>query len=292
MSSFRYERPAGVAEAVALLAGAPGNARILAGGTDFLIELRSGGTRPELVVDVKGIAGLNDIAWTAGGDLVLGACVLVQRIAEDGKIRKIFPALADGAGAIGSLQIRWRATVGGNLANASPCMDTAPPLLVLGARLKIAGPKGEREIPLAEFFKGVKQTVLGPGELVTAVVVPRPADGLRCAFDKVKRGFGHDLALVNAAAAFDPATKSIRVAVGSCGITPVMPPALTGVDASADPTAVGRRLGTLALEHICPIDDVRASAEYRRDMTATLCRRLAAKVLGASCSCGCKGGKA
>lgn len=280
MSTFRYERPAGVAEAVALLAGAPGRARILAGGTDFLIELRAGTARPELVVDVKGIAGLTDISWTADGDLVLGACVLVQRIAEDGKIRQTFPALADGAGAIGALQIRWRATVGGNLANASPCMDTAPPLLVLGARLKIAGPQGEREIPLAEFFKGVKQTVLVPGEMVTAIVVPKPADGLRTAFDKVKRGFGHDLALVNAAVAFDPGAKNIRVAVGSCGITPVVPPALTGVAPSADPAEVGARLAHLALEHICPIDDVRASAEYRRDMTAMLCRRLAARVLG------------
>jgi carbon-monoxide dehydrogenase medium subunit len=280
MSSFRYERPESVAQATALLAGPPGHARVLAGGTDLMVALRAGAARPELVVDVKRIPGLADIAWTPAGDLVLGACVLVQDIAEDARIRGAFPALAEGAGAIGSLQIRSRATVGGNLANASPCMDTAPPLLVLGARLRVAGTGGEREIPLPEFFRGVKQTALEPGEMVTAILVPRPAAGLRSAFDKVKRVAGHDLALVNAAAAYDPGARALRVAVGSCGTTPMLAPALDGVDAAADPAEVGARLAALALERVCPIDDVRASAEYRRDMTAMLCRRLAERLLG------------
>jgi len=138
MSSFRYERPESVAQATALLAAAPGRARVLAGGTDLLVALRAGGARPELVVDVKRIPGIGDIAWTDGGDLVLGACALVEEIAADARVRAVFPALAEGAGAIGSLQIRWRATVGGNLANASPCMDTAPPLLVLDALAELA----------------------------------------------------------------------------------------------------------------------------------------------------------
>ncbi len=281
MSSFRYERPATLAEATALLAGAPGRARVLAGGTDLLVARRAGSARPELVVDVKRIPGLGDIAWTPDGDLVLGACVPVQDVADDARVREVFPALAEGALAIGSVQIRARATLGGNLANASPCMDTAPPLLVLGARLLATGPGGEREIPLAEFFRGVKRTALAEGEIVTAVRVPRPPAGLATAFDKVKRVFGHDLALVNAAAAFDPGARTLRAAFGSCGTTPVLTPALAGIEAASDPAAVGERLAALALEHICPIDDVRASAEYRRDMTALLCRRLAARLLGA-----------
>jgi CO/xanthine dehydrogenase FAD-binding subunit len=280
MSNFRYERPESVAQATALLAEAPGRARVLAGGTDLLVALRAGTARPELVVDVKRIPGIGGIVWTDGGDLVLGACALVQQVAEDARIRAAFPALAEGAAAIGSLQIRWRATVGGNLANASPCMDTAPPLLVLGARLRVAGTGGEREIPLAEFFRGVKQTALGPGEMVTAVLVPRPAPGLRSAFDKIKRVSGHDLALVNAAAAFDPAARTLRVAVGSCGTTPILAPALSGIDDTAEAAQVGAQLAAAALERVCPIDDVRASAEYRRDMTARLCRRLAARLVG------------
>jgi CO/xanthine dehydrogenase FAD-binding subunit len=279
MSDLLYERPASVAEATALLAGAAGAARVLAGGTDLLVALRAGTDRPRLVVDVKRIAGLAEIRWTDAGDLVLGACVTAARIAADPRIREVFPALAEGAGAIGSLQVRSRATIGGNLVNASPCMDTAPPLLVLGAELTIAEPGGERRLPLAGFFTGVKQTVLGPSEIVTTIRVPAPAPRSTSGFAKVRRVFGHDLALVNAAAAFDPLVRQVRLAIGSCGITPLLVPPLDGVDASSDPAEVGERLAGRALEQICPIDDVRASAEYRRDMAAVLCRRLAARLL-------------
>jgi carbon-monoxide dehydrogenase medium subunit len=279
MGVFRYERPTTLAQATALLAGARGKARVLAGGTDLMMALRTGAAQAELLVDVKRIPELGGIAWTPGGDLELGACVLVQDIADDTRIQEVFPALAEGAGAIGSLQIRSRATVAGNLANASPCMDTAPPLIVLGARLRIAGGTSTREAPLSDFFVGVKQTALAPEEMVTAVLVPAPPPGLRSAFEKVKRGRGHDLALVNAAAAYDPAERVLRVAVGSCAVTPAIIPPLTGVPAQADPREVGERLAARALEHIQPIDDVRASAEYRRDMTALLCRRLAERLL-------------
>lgn len=279
MHRFRYERPATVAEATSLLAAAGGRARVLAGGTDLVVALRAG-LALDLVVDVKRIPELHSLDWTPEGDLLLGACVLVQTAAEDARIRTTFPALAEGAEAIGSLQIRYRATVAGNLANASPCMDTAPPLLVLGAELRIAGPRGARAAPLADFFAGVKETTLARDELVTVVRVPKPAAGLRSAFDKVKRVWGHDLALVNAAAAYDPGKGAVRLCIGSCAVTPVLIPPLEGVAPDADPADVGRRLGELALAHIRPIDDVRASAEYRSDMTAVLCRRLAARLFG------------
>ena len=275
--SFRYERPETLAQATALLAA--GDARVLAGGTDLMIALHAP-PQPAVLVDVKRIPELGGITWTKDGALSIGACVQVQRIAEDARIREVFPALAEGAEAIGSLQIRSRATIAGNLANASPCMDTAPPLLVLGASLRILGRKGERTAPLSDFFVGVKQTALAPEELVTAVTLPKPAPGLRSAFDKIKRVWGHDLALVNAAAAHDPGSRTLRVAVGSCAITPVLVPALAGVGASADARETGERLAALALEHIRPIDDIRASAEYRREMTALLCRRLAARLFG------------
>ena len=112
--------------------------------------------------------------------------------------------------------------------------------------------------------------------------VPKPAPGARSAFDKIKRVFGHDLALVNAAAAFDTAAGTVRAALGSCGITPVLTPTLTGIGPASDAGEVGGRLAKLALDLICPIDDVRASAEYRRDMAARLCRRLAARLLAGS----------
>jgi carbon-monoxide dehydrogenase medium subunit len=280
MSGFRYERPDTLAQATALLAEAGEGARILAGGTDLMIALR-GGPPATLLVDIKRIPELGTITWTPAGDLEIGACVLVQDVADDARLRGVFTALAEGAEGIGSLQIRSRATVAGNLSNASPCMDTAPPLLVLGGRLRIAGPKGTRVAPLSDFFLGVKQTALAPGELVTAVIVPKPAAGLTSAFDKIKRTYGHDLAVVNAAAAFDPAAGTVRVAIGSCAVRPALVPPLAGVGAKSDPKDVGERLAALAQEHIQPIDDVRASAEYRREMTALLCRRLVRRLLGA-----------
>ena len=279
MNGFRYERPTTLAQATALLAAAAGKAKVLAGGTDLLVALRSGASRPELVVDIKRVEGLSEIRWTSAGDLVIGAAVEIRRIYEDPRIAAVFPALAQGAAAIGSLQIRNRATVGGNLANASPCMDTAPPLLVLGASARVAGSTGERQVPLHGFFVDVKKTVLAPDEVLIAVIVPAPAAGLRSAFDKIKRIYGHDLALVNAAATFEPASRTLRAAVGSCGVTPILLPPLTGIGKGPGPEEAGRRLAALALEHICPIDDVRASAEYRRDMTALLCRRLAQQLL-------------
>ena len=278
--SFRYERPETLAHATALLADAGAGARILAGGTDLMIALR-GGPQPTVLVDIKRIPELGIVRWTPAGDLEIGACVLVQDVAEDARLRGAFTALAEGAEAIGSLQIRSRATVAGNLSNASPCMDTAPPLLVLNGRLRVVGPRGTREAPLADFFLGVKQTALAPGELVTAVIVPKPAAGLSSAFDKIKRSYGHDLAIVNSAAAWDPAAGTLRVAIGSCAVRPALVPALTGVGPKSDPKDAGERLAALALEHIQPIDDVRASAEYRREMTARLCRRLTARLLGA-----------
>ncbi len=276
--SFRYERPGTVAEATALLAGAGGGARILAGGTDLMIALR-GAPAPTVLVDIKHIPELGVIAWTDAG-LEVGACVPVQDVADDARVRAAFPALAEGAEAIGSLQIRSRATIAGNLSNASPCMDTAPPLLVLDGRLRIAGPAGTREAPLADFFLGVRRTALAPDEMIVAVVVPG-TPGVRSGFAKIKRTRGHDLAIVNAAASYDPGAGAMRVAIGSCAVRPALVPALAGVRPDADPAQVGERLAALAGEHIQPIDDVRASAEYRRDMTALLCRRLAARLLGA-----------
>jgi CO/xanthine dehydrogenase FAD-binding subunit len=279
MSGMRYARPETLRDAVALLAEAPGRSAVLAGGTDLLVALRAGTRAPELVVDLKRIPEITAISWSEAGDLVLGAAVTMRRIHEDRRIRETYPALAEGAEAVGSFQVRCRATVGGNLANASPCMDTAPPLLLLEAGLRVLGPAGEREIPLDGFFLDVKKTVLAPGEILVSVTVPAASRKLRSAFEKLKRVEGHDLALVNAAAVFDPEQGALRAAIGSCGVTPVLTAPVTGVDPARAAQAADR-LADAALDVIRPIDDVRAGAEYRTDMTALLCRRLAARLLG------------
>lgn len=213
------------------------------------------------------------------GRAVLGAAVTMRTIYEDARLRATYPALADGAETVGSIQVRTRATLGGNLANASPCMDTAPPLMVLDAHLVIAKPDGTtRESLLKDFFLGVKRTTLAPGELITQVVVPASSDKLRNGFDKIKRVNGHDLALVNAAVSYDRERRLLRAVIGSCGITPIPTPDLTHVDPT-DVEEIANRLAKLALEHVAPISDVRASQEYRNAMVAHLCRRLVRRLL-------------
>ncbi len=279
MNELRYEKPASAKEACALLAKAPGRARILAGGTDLVVDLASGRSTAEELIDIKNIPGVREIRWLPDGDLVIGAAVVMRQLYEDERVADTYPALAQGAEAVGSLQIRCRATVGGNLCNASPCADTAPPLLVLGAHVQVVGVDGSREIPLAELFLDVKKTALKPGEFVTAIVLPETSRSWRSAFDKIKRVRGHDLALVNAAAAFDPAEGRLRAAIGSCGATPLLLPEVSGINPGDDPAPISRRLAESVTAHICPIDDVRATAEYRQDMASLLCRRIVTRLL-------------
>jgi CO/xanthine dehydrogenase FAD-binding subunit len=280
MGIQRYECPPTVQATVELLSRGEGEASVLAGGTDLLADVRAG-RDVGLVVDIKRIPELLEIRWETDGALIIGACVPVQRIAEDAHIRERYPGLATAAGSLGSYQVRCRATIAGNLSNASPCADNPPVLLVLNAWVRIASPQGPREVPLDGFIRDVKKTALQRGEIITAIVVPPQPPGLRTAFFKIKRIRGHDLALVNAAGAYDPATREFRLAIGSAACTPVL---VRGLDGLCPPGAtaedVGERLASRALASIDPIDDVRASAEYRRDMTALLCRRLARALLG------------
>jgi carbon-monoxide dehydrogenase medium subunit len=288
MTYTQYERPATVAQAVGLLSREPGRVALLAGGTDLMIKMRAGSLDPDLLVDIKHIPDLTRIQWAPDGELRLGGAVTIRHLYEDEKIGQRFRALSEGAWAIGSIQIRQRATVGGNLCNASPCMDTAPGLLLLRARIVAVSKGGTREIPLIDFFINVKKTALFPDELATEIIVPAQPAGLLTAFDKIKRVRGHDLALVNAAGAFDPEAKTLVVAIGSCGTTTLVSEPLTGVEAGKDVEATAAKLADLATKRICPIDDVRASAEYRRDMTALLCRRLTRRLLAGGCAC-CSG---
>jgi carbon-monoxide dehydrogenase medium subunit len=280
-AGIRYEKPERAQDACVLLAEERNRARVLAGGTDLLIDVRAEGAGDiGMIVDIKGIEGIGELRWADSGELEIGACVTMHQLQADEAVRRAYPALAEGAESVGSLQVRHRATVGGNLCNASPCMDTAPPLLALGGKLRIAAPDGStRDVELSDFFIGVKRTDLQPGEIATAIVVPAEARELDSAFDKIKRVNGHDLALVNAAATYHRERRVLRAAVGSCGITPIPTPDLTNFDPTRDVEEVGARLAALALEHVSPISDVRASAEYRNAMAALLCRRLVRRLL-------------
>ena len=219
MRPFEYARPRDLAEAVALLARHGDDARVLAGGTDLIIRLRDGTYSPAVVVDVKRIPEMAPSIAQADGVLRIGAGTVMTDVIEHPLVRRSFPALVEAARFVGSVQIRNRATLAGNQVNASPAADTAPPLLVYGARLVVAGPDGRREVGLDDFFVRSGVTALGRGELVTAIELPLPSGRVGSAFQRRTRRRGHDLASVTLAVAIDE-SGVVRLAYGSLGPRP------------------------------------------------------------------------
>jgi carbon-monoxide dehydrogenase medium subunit len=210
------------------------------------------------VIDIKGIPDLSEICY-ADGTLTLGACVTVNRLLEFGGLPGRCRALHAAAGRLATHQIRNRATVAGNICNASPACDMGPPLLVLDASLRTVSARGERSIPLKDFFQGVKTTCCEPTEFVTEIVVPVSEDTVSV-FSKRKRIRGHDLSLVNGAAACENGT-GVRVALGAVAQTPVLIEGLERWGLSERREMIRHATGSIS-----PIDDVRSSRSYRLAM--------------------------
>jgi carbon-monoxide dehydrogenase medium subunit len=266
MRPFAYERPTRLAAALALLADGQ-DARPLAGGTDLIIRLRDGSLRPRTVVDVKGIAEFDRDIRVADGWLRVGAQVTMTDLLRDMRIRHDYAALAEAAAYVGSVQIRNRATLAGNLCNASPAADTAPALLVYGARVVAVGQEGPRTIPLDEFFVRSGVTTLEPGELVEAIELPLPLGRRGAVHARRTRRRGHDLASVTLAVAID-ADGRTRVAYGSVGPRPVLVTDETGIlgDPAASDEAKRDRLDALFADASPSPTSMRASPAYRLAM--------------------------
>lgn len=279
--TFRYERPTALADAVALLEAYGPDARLLAGGTDLIIRLRDATIRPRVVIDVKRIAELDPGIRQVGDRLVIGATTVMTDIAADERVRRRFAALAEAAAVVGSVQIRNRATLAGNICNASPAADTAPSLLVYGAEVVAAGPAGTRRIPITEFFVRSGHTTLAPGELVTAIELPVPAGRVAAVHVRRTRRRGHDLASVTLACAVDKAGIT-RIAYGSVGPRPVL--VVDDSGALADP-AVPDQLKAPILERMFADASpsprsMRASPGYRLAMLRVLGRRALQTAIG------------
>jgi CO/xanthine dehydrogenase FAD-binding subunit len=280
----RVLRPASLSEALKLLAEQP-FARPLAGGTDLVVQLRDGRRHAEALVDI-GRLGLDGIRESDGG-LEIGACTRMDVIASHPAVRRLQPALAEAAGLVGAWPIQCRASLGGNLANASPASDTAPVMLIAGAEVIVASTAGRRRIPIEEFFRGPGQTALGPEELIVAVFLPDPVvpPGARLTERFVKVGPRREqiIAAVSLAArAVRDASRvlrEVRLALGAVAPTPIRAlhteAALTGT--RAEPRARVRAIEALQTD-IAPIDDVRAPAWYRRVAVAVLLDRFLAEV--------------
>ena len=275
MRPFDYLAPKSLPEALQIMASRP-KALPLAGGTDLLVQMKEGGRLVESLVSLKRIPEVHQLMQN--GNLILGAAVTAGQIAASGRIRADYTALAHGAGLIGSVQIRNMATVGGNLCNAAPSADTAPPLLVLDAQVVIASTQGERTVPLEEFWLGPGQTVLQPGELLKEVIVPYPLPRSGSFYLRHTPRAWMDIAVVGVAAsvtlAADDTIVEARLALGAVASTPIRAKA-------AEALLVGQILtdemlqavGTAAAQEAKPIDDLRASAEYRQHLVKVLTQR-------------------
>ena len=280
LGEFEYARAKTVKGGCALLAKAGGQGAVLAGGTDLLVTIRQGRASPVLLVDLKGVKGLLHLAVSPKVGATIGASVPMNAIVENRGIRSHYGALAEAAWTVGTYQVRHRATIAGNLCNASPAADTATPLLVLGAVLEVASPRGERELPVRDLFVDSKKTSLSFDEIVTAIRIPPVPSATRTAFLKQQRVRGHDLAILNMAGRYDPQTGDLQIAIGSCAKTPVLvPPLGLPVPPDAPIPKLARRLEALAAQVTSPISDLRATAEYRRALIPVFLRRLLESLL-------------
>ncbi|MGH2456384.1 MAG: FAD binding domain-containing protein [Candidatus Limnocylindria bacterium] len=274
MHPFRYERPSTLAEAVDLLFRHGAQAQIIAGGTDLMIGLRDRTIRPEVVLDLKRLPELEPRIHVIDGRLSITAGTVMSDIETDATIAEHFPALAEAAAVVGSVQIRNRATLAGNLCNASPAADTAPPLLVYQADVLAFGPTGPRRIPISDFFVRSRQTTLERGELVTAVELPMPARPLAAAYMRLTRRRGTDLASITLCCGVDRAGIT-RVAYGSVGPRPLAFVDESGVlaDPSAPDGAKAPILEAMLAAATPSARSVRASPEYRLAMLRVLAMR-------------------
>lgn len=279
MKDFEYAAATTVDEAVSLLAARGLKAKILAGGTDILVQLREGMREADLVLDVKKIPELMEYSFSAAKGLHLGAGTPCYRIYGDPEISKAYPALADSARIIGGWQIQSRASIGGNLCNSSPAADSIPSLIALDAVCQIAGPDGRRSVPVAEFCTGPGKNVLGRGEFLIALDFPAPAPHSGSQYLRFIPRNEMDIAVVGVGAwvklnAAGDTIEAARLGLAAVAPTPLKATEagdwLAGKPATAETYAAA---GELARKLARPISDMRGPAEYRVHLVGVMTER-------------------
>ena len=279
---FEYLEPTTVQEAVSLLSKYNGKSKIIAGGTDLLVAIRNKTTKPEYVVDIECILGLDYIRYDVQQGLSIGALTKVRLLEKLGELRHRYPIISQAASQLASVAIRNVATIGGNLCNAAPSADSAPALIGLGARAKIVGPVGEKIVALEDFFVGPGKTVLKTGELLLEVQVPVLPPNTKGVYLKHAIRGSIDLAIVGVAAILTmngELCRDVKIVLGAVAPTPMRAK-------KAEKVLEGKKIDDFLIEEAAkaassecrPIDDLRASAQYRREMVKVLTRRA---ILGA-----------
>ena len=272
-------QPTSVQEASRLLKQHGAGGRFLAGGTDLVIAMKEKGLVPKYVVDLKQIAGLSGIRENSDGGISIGALTTMRDVEISPLIKRKYPFLAQSAAEVGSIQIRNRATVGGNMANATPSADVAPALIALNASAKIAGESGERTLPLEEFFRGPGQTVMGADEILTEVTIPKTSARLVGEYIKFSPREMMDLAYVGVAVVYnmgnqDKRCSAVRIVLGAVAPTPIRAKKAEAIlEGQTLSEALAQEAGAIAAEEAKPISDVRSSADYRRAMVGAMTKR-------------------
>ena len=278
-----YKTPATIREAVDLLAGSAGGAQLLAGGTDLLVKLKAGMVAPQLVIDLKALPGLRGIESSPAG-FRIGAATPCAEIGEHAGLRAAWPGVVEGLRLIGSTQIQGRATLGGNLCNASPAADSVPALIAAGAVCEVAGPGGGREVPIEQVVIAPGRTSLARGEFVTGIRLPMPAAGSGDAYLRFIPRTEMDIAVVGVGVALtldrSGTCTAARVGLGAVAPTPLLATA-------AAHALVGTRVDAAALQALAaavsaackPIDDKRGTVAFRVKVSGVLARRAAQTAL-------------
>jgi carbon-monoxide dehydrogenase medium subunit len=269
---FDYQRPGTLDEAVQMLTGHPGDVRVLAGGTDLVAWLRDEAVAPDLLVDIKRIEGLGEIA-DEGDALSIGSLVTFADLINSDVVRDRLPLIAEMSATVASTGIRNRATMVGNICSAVPSCDAGPPLLAHGATVHTFGPAGPREVSIDDWFLGPRQTVLTTGEIVTKVVVPIPPGGHGAAYVRLSRYEGEDLAQA-CVAIVAPTDHKFRVAFGAVAATPLRARRIESLleRKALTPELIGEAMALVSQE-ISPITDIRASKEFRMRMSEVMLQR-------------------
>jgi carbon-monoxide dehydrogenase medium subunit len=286
LPEFDYVKPTTLAEAIQFLAQHAGEARPFMGGTDTFVRMRDGFWKEKYIVDVKNLDGMGEISFDPATGLTIGASVNMNRVIASPDVNEHYPVLAQAARTVASYQLRTRATIVGNICNASPAGDTIGPCIALDGVLHVQGPDGKRKESLKSFFQGPGKTTLKPGDIATAVTLPLPPDRYVAIYIKLGRNAIGDLAIVGVTALGYPDSDTasgyrFRVVLASVGPTPLV--AGEAEQLLADNPITDQTISTAAeaaMAACTPIDDARGSARYRKFMIRNLTQKALTEVWG------------
>lgn len=281
MKDFEYTAPQTLREAVKLLAEKGENARALAGGTDLIVQMRARRFQPDRVVDIKKISELNELTFSPRKGLRIGAAVPCYLIYDDAEITERFPGIIDAAMIIGGIQIQGRATLGGNLCNASPSADSIPILIAYGATAEIQGPDGKRKVPVEDFCTAPGRSVLQPGEILVCLQMPQTKNNSGAHYLRFIPRNEMDIAVVGVGAYVElggrgkkQTFKTVRIALAAVGPTPIFAreagAGLEGQPVNEESILVAAEAAKAAAS---PISDMRGPAEYRTHLVGVLTKR-------------------